>query len=166
MVEPESSMHYVSMANSDDSSRNLSDDSSSVYYLHSSDNLRALLVSEILNGENYIARSRSISIALTVKNKIAFIDDTVPQSNLGDSRIRIAWLRANNLVLSWLMNFIAKEIHGSLLYFTAACDVWEELETRYLRSDGPRVFTLEKSLSSISQGSRSVTKYFNEFKTL
>ncbi|XP_057975462.1 uncharacterized protein LOC131162874 [Malania oleifera] len=166
MVEPESSMHSASMANADESSRNLSDDSSSVYYLHPSDNPGALLVSEILTGANYIAWSRSISIALTVKNKIAFIGGTLLQSNSGDSRIQIAWLRANNLVLSWLMNSIAKEIHGSLLYFTAACDVWEELKTRYLRSDGPRVFTLEKSLNSISQGARSVTKYFNEFKTL
>ncbi|XP_057976054.1 uncharacterized protein LOC131163475 [Malania oleifera] len=166
MVEPESSMHSASMANVDESSRNSSDDSSSVYYLHPSDNLGALLVSEILTGANYVAWSRSISIALTVKNKIAFIDGTLPQSNSGDSRIRIAWLRANNLVLSWLMNSITKEISGSLLYFTAACDVWEELKTRYLRSDGPRVFTLEKSLSSISQGARSVTEYFNEFKTL
>jgi hypothetical protein len=34
---------------------NLSDDSSSCYYLHPSDNLGALLVSEIFTGENYIA---------------------------------------------------------------------------------------------------------------
>ncbi|XP_057958660.1 uncharacterized protein LOC131151433 [Malania oleifera] len=98
MVEPESSTHSASMANANESSRNSSDDSSSVYYLHPLDNPGALLVSEILTGANYIAWSRSISIALTVKNKITFIDE--------------------------------KEIHGSLLYFTAACDVWEELKTR------------------------------------
>ncbi|XP_057962271.1 uncharacterized protein LOC131153837 [Malania oleifera] len=48
---------------------NLSDDSSSPYYLHPSDNPGALLVSEIFSGDNYIAWSRSITIALTVKNK-------------------------------------------------------------------------------------------------
>ena len=51
---------------------NLSDDSSNCYYLHPSDNSGALLVSEIFTGENYIAWSRSMTIALTVKNKIAF----------------------------------------------------------------------------------------------
>ncbi|GFZ08846.1 hypothetical protein Acr_20g0006540 [Actinidia rufa] len=45
------------------------DDSSSPYYLHPSDNPGTLLVSEIFNGENYVAWSRSIVIALTVKNK-------------------------------------------------------------------------------------------------
>jgi hypothetical protein len=49
------------------------------------------------------------------------------------------------------MNSIAKDIRSSLLYFTTAFEIWEELRVRYLRSDGPRVFSLEKSLSSISQ---------------
>ena len=130
---------------------NLSDDSSSCYYLHPSDNPGALLVSEIFTGENYIAWSRSMAIALTVKNKIAFIDGSLTQPNTNNQSLHMSWLRSNNLVLSWLMNSIAKEIRSSLLYFTTAFDIWEELRTRYLRSDGPRVFSLEKSLSSISQ---------------
>ena len=64
------------------------------------------------------------------------------------------------------MNSIAKEIRSSLLYFTTTFDIWEELRTRYLKSDGPRVFSLEKSLSSISQNSKSITEYFSEFKAL
>ena len=107
-----------------------------------------------------------MSIALTVKNKIAFVDGSLVQPITNDPHLRVAWLRANNLVLSWLMNSIAKEICGSLLYFTNAFDIWEELKIRYLRSDGPRVFSLEKSLSSISQNSKSITEYFSEFKAL
>ncbi|XP_042988594.1 uncharacterized protein LOC122316121 [Carya illinoinensis] len=64
------------------------------------------------------------------------------------------------------MNSTAKEIRGSLLYFNNAADIWNELKIRYLRSDGPRVFALEKSLSSISQGSSSITEYFSGFKAL
>ncbi|XP_042977221.1 uncharacterized protein LOC122308118 [Carya illinoinensis] len=99
---------------SDDSSPlgNPSDDSSSSYYLHPSDNPGALLVSEIFSGDNYVAWSRSITIALTVKNKVAFIDGSLPQPNPANVRLKTAWLRANNLVLSWLMNSIAKEIRG------------------------------------------------------
>jgi len=145
---------------------NLSDDSSSCYYLHPSDNPGALLVSEIFTGENYIAWSRSMTIALTVKNKIAFIDGSLVQPITTNQSLRVAWLRSNNLVLSWLMNSIAKDIRSSVLYFTTAFDIWEELRVRYLRSDGPRVFSLEKSLSSISQNSKSVTEYFSEFKAL
>ncbi|KAF5447408.1 hypothetical protein F2P56_032962 [Juglans regia] len=151
------SSHNNFSENSSLSLGNPSDDSSSYYYLHPSDNPGTLLVSEIFYGDNYVAWSRSITIALTVKNKVAFIDGSLPQPSSTNSRLKIAWLRANNLVLSWLMNSIAKEIRGSLLYFNSAADIWNELKIRYLRSDGPRVFALEKSLSSISQGSNSVT---------
>ncbi|RVW20538.1 hypothetical protein CK203_112914 [Vitis vinifera] len=88
---------------------NLSYDSSSCYYLHPFDNPGALLVSEISTGEN-IAWSRSMSIALTVKNKIAFVDGSLVQPITNDPHLHVAWLRANNLVLSWLMNSIAKNL--------------------------------------------------------
>jgi hypothetical protein len=97
---------------------NLSDDSSNCYYLHPSDNPGALLVSEIFTGENYIAWSRSMTIALTVKNKISFIDGSLMQPITNNQSLRVAWLISNNLVLSWLMNSIAKDICSSLLYFT------------------------------------------------
>ena len=79
---------------------------------------------------------------------------------------RVAWLRSNNLVLSWLMNSITKDIRSSLIYFTTTFDIWEKLRIRYLRSDGPRVFCLEKSVSSIAHNLKSVTEYFSEFKAL
>ncbi|KAL6349621.1 hypothetical protein AAG906_035782 [Vitis piasezkii] len=139
---------------------NPSDDSSSPYYLHPSDNPGALLVSEIFNGENYVAWSRSIVIALTVKNKVQFIDGSIVSPSIDQLVKHTAWLRANNLVLSWLMNSISKEIRNSLLFVVSAVDLWTELKVRYLRSDGPRVFQLEKSLSCISQGALSVTEYF------
>ncbi|XP_057962256.1 uncharacterized protein LOC131153819 [Malania oleifera] len=145
---------------------NPSDDSSSPYYLHPSDNPGALLVSEIFNGENYVAWSRSIIIALTVKNKVQFIDGSIVSPPSDQFVKHTVWLRANNLVLSWLMNYISKEIRNSLLFVVSAVDLWNELKVRYLRSDGPRVFHLEKSLSCINQGTLSVTEYFNTFKTL
>lgn len=59
-----------------------------------------------------------------------------------------AWESANSLIHSWLVMSVAPELRQSLLYFTNACDVWNELKIRYGRSDGPRIFFLEKTLSS------------------
>ena len=64
-----------------------------------------------------------MSIALTVKNKISFFYGSLVQPITNETYLHVAWLRANNLVLSWLMNSIAKEICGSLLYFTNAFDI-------------------------------------------
>ena len=84
---------------------NPSDDSSSLHYLHPSDNPDALLVSEIFNGENYVAWSCSIVIALTVKNKVQFIDGSIVSPSIDQLVKHTAWLRANNLVLSWFDEF-------------------------------------------------------------
>jgi hypothetical protein len=70
--------------------QNLSDDSSSCDYLHPFDNPGALLVFEIFTGENYIAWSRSMSTALTVKNKIACVDGSLAQPITTDQSFRVS----------------------------------------------------------------------------
>lgn len=65
------------MNSTSQSTLNFSDDSSSPYYLHPSNNLSALLIFEIFVGDNYTVWSRSITVALTVKNKVAFIDGSI-----------------------------------------------------------------------------------------
>ncbi|KAL6349655.1 hypothetical protein AAG906_041062 [Vitis piasezkii] len=116
---------------------NPSDDSSSPYYLH----LATITV----------LCYRSIVIALTVKNKVQFIDGSIVSPSIDQLVKHTAWLRANNSVLFWLMNSISKEIRNNLLFVVSAVDLWTELKVRYLRSDGPRVFQLEKSLSCIEK---------------
>ncbi|KAL6320900.1 hypothetical protein AAG906_010709 [Vitis piasezkii] len=91
-----------------------------------------------------------------------------PVQNLSDdSFIAITYIHPIILV-HWFPRYSPANnlVCGSLLYFTNAFDIWEELKIRYLRSDGPRVFSLEKSLSSISQNSKSIIEYFSEFKAL
>lgn len=79
---------------------NHSDDSFSPCYLYPSNNLGALLVSKIFNGNNYVVWSRSIVIKLTIKNKVQFIDCSII-SPLSDRLVNhTAWLQANNFVLS------------------------------------------------------------------
>lgn len=49
------------------------------YFLHSGDNPRAVFVSQILNGENYPSWCRSMEMALSAKNKLTFVDGTLPK---------------------------------------------------------------------------------------
>ena len=53
------------------------DDPLSPYFLHHSDSPGMILVSQLLNGDNYSSWSRSMSIALSVKNKLGFVDGIV-----------------------------------------------------------------------------------------
>lgn len=50
------------------------EDGSSPYLIHHSDNPGLVLVSQPLTGDNYASWSRAMVIALSVKNKVGFID--------------------------------------------------------------------------------------------
>lgn len=72
----------------------------------------------------------------------------------------------NSLVLGWLFNSCSPEIRARTSFFTSAHALWAELKVRYTRSDGPRVFHLEKALSNMKQGSQSIYAYYASFKTI
>src|ERR1044072_8702339 len=76
------------------------------YYLHASDHPGLVLVSQPLADDNYASWKRSMVLALSGKNKLGFVDGTIPQPPEADPQHR-AWIRNSNVVASWLlMSFI------------------------------------------------------------
>ena len=68
--------------------RNGIEDPLSSFYLHHSVSPGMILVSQPLTGDNYPLWSRSMSIALSVKNKLGFVDGSiVKQTNVDQSLI-------------------------------------------------------------------------------
>ena len=66
--------------NSNMANRSISSlDSTSPYHLNSSDNPGTILVSRSLTGDNYSTWSRAMQMALSAKNKLSIIDNTIPQ---------------------------------------------------------------------------------------
>lgn len=63
---------------SGESSQNSNVSSDDPYFLHHSDNPDTLLVNQQLTGENYASWSRSMTIALSVKNKLDFVTGDLP----------------------------------------------------------------------------------------
>ena len=53
------------------------DDSTSLYFLHHSDSTGLVLVSQLLVGDNYASWSRAMTIALSIKNKLGFINGSL-----------------------------------------------------------------------------------------
>ena len=85
------------------------EDISSPYFLHHFDTLVLVLVSQPLIGDNYASWSRAMTITLSVKNKLGFIDGSIPILG-GTYSILNSWIRNNNIVISWILNSILKEI--------------------------------------------------------
>ncbi|XP_070022949.1 uncharacterized protein [Nicotiana sylvestris] len=140
-------------------------DSSHPYYLHPSDYPWMNLVSSVFDGKSYGGWRRAVVIALSAKIKLGFIDGTlvVPSS---DSGLQKAWARCNDMVLSWLLNSLSKEIAESVLYSQSAKDLWGDLEDRFGQTNGAKLFQQQKELSAVIQGNTSVSTYFTKMKSL
>ncbi|XP_060182525.1 uncharacterized protein LOC132612228 [Lycium barbarum] len=134
-------------------------------YVHPSDVLGSSLVPVPFDGNGYSNWRRTILVALFVRNKLDFIkniSDRPPET----SPLARQWQRCNDLVVSWLINFLQKDIARSVEYSELAKDIWGELEEKYGQANGGRVFELKKELSHISQGPLDIASYFNKIKQL
>lgn len=90
-------------------------DSAHPYYLHPSDYPGKNLVSSAFDGRAYGGWRRAIVIALSAKNKLGFIDGTLALPDV-DYRLHGAWSRCNDMVLSWLLNSVLKEMAESVVF--------------------------------------------------
>ncbi|BFG35181.1 hypothetical protein CerSpe_214550 [Prunus speciosa] len=127
-------------------------DSSSPFFIHHSDHPGMVIISKPLNGNNYATWCRSISISLSAKNKFSFGDGTVKmpsaKTHLDDFSL---WKRCNDMVLSWLLNKPEPDIADSVIYSTIAHEIWEDLRERFSQSNAPRIFQIQRDLSSLTQ---------------
>ena len=132
------------------------------FFLHSGDHPCLSFVSHPLIGSNYNTWSRSMMMVFNAKNKIAFIDATLPQPNPDDPTAAI-WSGCNSMISSWLLNALSKEIADSLLYLDLAQAFWADLHDRFHQSKTQRIFQI-KQLHALSQGSMDLTSYFTKLK--
>uniref|UniRef100_A0A2N9E781 Retrotransposon Copia-like N-terminal domain-containing protein n=1 Tax=Fagus sylvatica TaxID=28930 RepID=A0A2N9E781_FAGSY len=136
------------------------------YYLNNGDNPGISLVTEKLIGENFHTWQRSMTRALSAKNKLGFVNGSISQPIDPLDPLFDIWTRCNDLVLSWLTNCMSKEIYASVIYAVTAKEIWDELRDRYSDSDGPRVFHLKQAICSLKQDQLPVSTYYTRLKAL
>ncbi|XP_022849787.1 uncharacterized protein LOC111371850 [Olea europaea var. sylvestris] len=135
------------------------DDVSSPYYLHHSDSPGIVLVSQQLTGENYATWNRAMTIALKVKNKFDFVDGSITRAE-DNTELLNAWICNNNIVISWILNSVTKEISASIIYSESAHEIWRDLKERFQQRNGPRIFQLRRELMNLTQGQSSNLSLF------
>ncbi|KAL4302210.1 hypothetical protein GQ457_10G003950 [Hibiscus cannabinus] len=135
------------------------------YHIHQSDNPGMLLVTQPLASDNYNSWKRSMLMALSAKNKIGFVDGSIVAPASTSTNFQ-AWTRANNLVNSWILNSVSKDISASLLYHSTVVAIWKDLEERFQQNNGPRIFQLKKKLSDLTQGSMNISIYYTQLKII
>ncbi|XP_075108915.1 uncharacterized protein LOC142180748 [Nicotiana tabacum] len=143
----------------------LTHDSSHPFYLHPSDSPGMILVNYIFDGRSYGGWRRAVLIALSSKNKLGFIDGTISVPAVSTTSPKL-WSRCNDMVISWLLNSLSKEIAESVLYSKTAREIWKELEDRFGQSNGALLYQLQKELSDTVQGSSDIAGYYTKVKRI
>lgn len=120
-----------------------------VYYLHPSE-LGQKLISEVFCGSGYGDWKRAMVIALSGKNKLSFVDGTLPKPS-GNTTESRAQDRVNNVVIGWLLAVLDAFIAKSVLWYNIAREIWNELEERYGQSSNAQLFALQEEANAIVQ---------------
>ncbi|XP_070017893.1 uncharacterized protein [Nicotiana sylvestris] len=140
-------------------------DSTHAYYFHSSVFPGMLMVYSIFDGKGYVVWRRRVLMALYAKNKIGFIDGSFVEP-AGTSTLSQAWNRCKDMVISWLLNSLSKEIAESVIYSKTAKYLWTKLEDRFGQCSGAQLYQLQKELSDLTQGSSDVAGYYTKVKKI
>ena len=107
-----------------------------------------------------------MTTALSAKNKLGFVNGTILQPNDVLDPLFSDWQRCNDLVLSWITNYLSRQIHATVLYVYTAKEVWDDLQQRYSQSNGTRVHHLKQAIASLKQNNMLVSDYFTQLKGL
>ncbi|KAL5556595.1 hypothetical protein UlMin_038831 [Ulmus minor] len=127
----------------DQSDHHSTDDTSSPFYLSNGDHPGFNLVFNHLLGTNYNSCNRAMTMALIAKNKTCFVNGSISRPKV-DDHLYSFWSQCNNMVMSWILHVVSKNIAGSIMYVDNACDMWNDLHDRFNQSNGPRIFELKQ----------------------
>ncbi|XP_050217669.1 uncharacterized protein LOC126668521 [Mercurialis annua] len=142
-----------------------SENPSSPFYLHPSENPSLILVSPVLNGQNYHSWARSMRMCLLSKNKLKFVNGSIPVPSV-NAEIYPAWERCNTMVVSWILRSLSPSIAQSILWIDTAIDVWKHLFDRFSQGNAIRVSDLQEEIYAYKQNNLSITDYFTQLKIL
>ncbi|XP_026378718.1 uncharacterized protein LOC113273172 [Papaver somniferum] len=129
-----------------------------------SDNPSTILFTPLLQVDNYGARVRGITKSLNAKEKLVFVDGSLPPPE--DDLTHRCWKRCDDLVGSWILNSVHPDIRASCLYTASSHDIWKDLQVRFCVSNAPILFHLKSTIASIKQESTHVSLYYTKIKTL
>lgn len=76
--------------------------------------------------------------ALSVKNKLGFINGDFKKPDLESPKYRL-WESCDDMVTSWILNSLGKEIADSVEYVNDSVESWKELEDRYDQTNGAKL---------------------------
>ncbi|KAL2326401.1 hypothetical protein Fmac_025459 [Flemingia macrophylla] len=140
-------------------------DMSNPYFLSNGDSPGIPLVPIKLDGSNYHSWFRDVSTPLRSKNKLHFINETLPRPPPGSTMFG-HWNGCNSIVMSWLIHSLDPNIAPSVRLMDTAVEIWNTLRKRYYQGDVFRISDIQEEIYALRQGYLSISAYFTQFQNL
>ena len=100
-----------------------------------------------------------------MKNNLGFIDGSCEKPNVNSPQLR-QWQRCDDMVTSWILNSLVKEVSNSVEYVSNSAELWKELEDRYDQTNGAKLYQIQKEINDLTQGVLDITVYYTRMKKL
>ena len=123
------------------------------------------LVTVPFNGIGFADWKRSIVIELDSKNKMAFVDGSLPKPEANTPNLK-AWKRCNIMIIGWIMTSLERSVAKSVMYYNTAREVWTNLEDRFGQSTSTQLYHIHEDLASLTQSGSSIADYYTKAKAL
>lgn len=100
-----------------------------IFYLESSSKTSVMIMKIISTWESFVLQLKHVETPFKILAQKYRVLQLARQ-----------WQCCNDLVVSWLTNFLSKDIAHSIEYSSYARDIWVELEECYRKADRVRIF--------------------------
>ncbi|CAM8963589.1 unnamed protein product [Rhodiola kirilowii] len=142
--------------------QDLSDDA---FYVNKNDIHGNPLVSEVLTGrQNFVPWRKAMEIALSARDKLEFVEGQVPIPT--DVKLKARWKRCNNVIMTWILNSVSKNVVGQILHSENVAVAWRSLNMKYGGSNVSRKFSLQQEIANLMQGEMDVSSYHEKLVNL
>ncbi|CAM8891122.1 unnamed protein product [Rhodiola kirilowii] len=156
-------MTTSSTANSSEMHTHPSDDP---LFVSPSENVGVSLVTQPLTGAmDYIPWKRAMEMALGGKMKLEFVQGKIPKPTDDDYQ-KARWMKCNNVIHSWLINPVSKEISSSLIHSVDCMQAWSDLQMQFGSSNILTLANIHKEIAELTQGDMTVASYFGKLRKL
>ncbi|CAM8929156.1 unnamed protein product [Rhodiola kirilowii] len=148
-----------------DLSASIQDVSDDAFFVNKNDIHGNPLVSEVLIGrQNFVPWRKAMEIALSARDKLEFVEGEVPMP--ADAKLKARWRRCNNVIMTWILNSVSKNVVGQILHSETVAIAWKSLNMKYGGSNVSRKFSLQQEIANLMQGDMDVSSYHEKLVNL
>ncbi|CAM8961061.1 unnamed protein product [Rhodiola kirilowii] len=123
------------------------------------------LVSEVLTGrKNFVSWRKAMEIALSARDKLEFVEGEIPMPT--EAKQKAKWKRCNNVIMTWILNSVSKNVVGQILHSENVAIAWKSLNMKYGGSNISRKFSVQQEIANLMQGDLDVSSYHEKLVNL